>query len=125
MTGGPLADITVVDLTRALAGPHAAMMLADLGARVIKVETPGNGDDTRGWGPPFVGPPTGDGARRPGEHISTYFLSCNRNKQSVVLDLKSDARPGRADRTGPAQRRAAGELPAGRARPARVSPWSD
>jgi crotonobetainyl-CoA:carnitine CoA-transferase CaiB-like acyl-CoA transferase len=85
VNGGPLADITVVDLTRALAGPHAAMMLGDLGARVIKVETPGNGDDTRGWGPPFVGPPTDDA-----ETISTYFLSCNRNKQSVVLDLKSD-----------------------------------
>src|SRR6478609_3355460 len=85
VNGGPLADITVVDLTRALAGPHAAMMLADLGARVIKVETPGNGDDTRGWGPPFVGPPTADA-----ETISTYFLSCNRNKQSLVLDLKSD-----------------------------------
>src|SRR6476659_8889960 len=85
VNGGPLADITVVDLTRALAGPHAAMMLADLGARVIKVETPGNGDDTRGWGPPFVGPPTDDA-----ETISTYFQSCNRNKQSVVLDLKSD-----------------------------------
>ncbi len=81
MTGGPLADITVVDLTRALAGPHAAMMLADLGARVIKIETPGAGDDTRGWGPPFVGP---------GGTISTYFLACNRNKQSVVLDLKSE-----------------------------------
>ena len=99
MTGGPLADITVVDLTRALAGPHAAMMLADLGARVIKVETPGNGDDTRGWGPPFVGPPadsttaaTGDDATASdsAKTISTYFLSCNRNKQSVVLDLKSD-----------------------------------
>jgi len=91
VTGGPLADITVVDLTRALAGPHAAMMLADLGARVIKIETPGNGDDTRGWGPPFVGPKSsGDGSDDdPAGHISTYFLSCNRNKQSVVLDLKS------------------------------------
>ena len=90
---GPLSDITVLDLTRALAGPHAAMMLGDLGARVIKVETPGKGDDTRGWGPPFV---TADGGD-PGsddEQISTYFLSCNRNKESVTLDLKSDA--GRA-----------------------------
>ena len=54
---GPLAGLLVVDLTRALAGPHAAMMLGDLGARVIKVETPEGGDDTRGWGPPFVDPP--------------------------------------------------------------------
>jgi crotonobetainyl-CoA:carnitine CoA-transferase CaiB-like acyl-CoA transferase len=79
---GPLADVVVVDLSRALAGPHAAMMLGDLGARVLKVEVPGTGDDTRGWGPPFVGP----------EHAreSTYFLSCNRNKESVTLDLKSD-----------------------------------
>src|ERR1700712_5644947 len=92
VTSGPLGDIPVVDLTRALAGPHAAMMLADLGARVIKVETPGNGDDTRGWGPPFVGPPHPDGSSNPDEQtISTYFLSANRNKQSVVLDLKSDA----------------------------------
>ena len=79
---GPLEGITVVDLSRALAGPHAAMMLGDLGARVIKVESPGTGDDTRGWGPPFVGP---DDARE-----STYFLSCNRNKESIVLDLKSE-----------------------------------
>ena len=79
---GPLAGITVVDLSRALAGPHAAMMLGDLGARVIKVESPGTGDDTRGWGPPFVGP---EDARE-----STYFLSCNRNKESIVLDRKSD-----------------------------------
>ena len=78
----PLAGIVVVDLSRALAGPHAAMMFADLGARVIKVETPGRGDDTRGWGPPFVGPPE---ARE-----STYFLSCNRGKESITLDLKSD-----------------------------------
>jgi crotonobetainyl-CoA:carnitine CoA-transferase CaiB-like acyl-CoA transferase len=78
---GPLAGLVVVDLTRALAGPHAAMMLGDLGARVIKVETPHGGDDSRGWGPPFV-----DGQ-------STYFLSCNRNKESVTADLRSD--PGR------------------------------
>ena len=81
--GGPLAGFTVVDLTRALAGPHAGMILGDLGARVIKVESPGSGDDTRGWGPPFVGDA--------GDQQSTYFLSCNRNKQSIVLDLKADA----------------------------------
>lgn len=86
MSHGPLGDLTVVDLTRALAGPHAAMMLADLGARVIKVETPGRGDDTRGWGPPFVGPS--------GDPVSTYFLSCNRNKESVELDLKTDVGRG-------------------------------
>jgi formyl-CoA transferase len=80
---GPLAGLVVVDLTRALAGPHAGMMLGDLGARVIKVETPGTGDDTRGWGPPFVTPEDGD-------RQSTYFLSCNRNKESIALDLKSD-----------------------------------
>ncbi len=79
---GPLSGYVVLDLTRALAGPHAGMMLGDLGARVIKVETPAGGDDTRGWGPPFVGP-----ADAP---ISTYYLSCNRNKESITLDLKSD-----------------------------------
>ena len=80
---GPLDGILVVDLSRALAGPHAAMMLADQGARVIKVESPGTGDDTRGWGPPFLYPAEA-------ERESTYFLSCNRNKESIVLDLKSD-----------------------------------
>ena len=79
---GPLDDIVVIDLSRALAGPHAGMMLGDMGARVIKVETPGHGDDTRGWGPPFVGPED--------EAISTYYLSCNRNKESITLDLKAD-----------------------------------
>jgi crotonobetainyl-CoA:carnitine CoA-transferase CaiB-like acyl-CoA transferase len=72
----------VVDLSRILSGPMATMMLADLGARVIKVEQPGVGDETRQWGPPFV-----DG-------IGTYFLSCNRNKESITLDLKSE--PGKA-----------------------------
>ena len=83
-SGAPLAGLLVIDLTRALAGPHAGMMLGDLGARVIKVETPGTGDDTRGWGPPFITP------EESGVRESTYFLSCNRNKESVTLDLKSD-----------------------------------
>lgn len=78
---GPLAGKLVVDLSRALAGPHATMMLADMGARVIKVESPGSGDDSRNWGPPFVGP-----ADAP---VSTYFLSANRNKESIQVDLKS------------------------------------
>ncbi len=77
---GPLADVLVVDLSRALAGPQASMMLGDLGARVIKVETPAGGDDTRGWGPPFVGAED--------DPVSTYFLSANRNKESITLDLK-------------------------------------
>jgi formyl-CoA transferase len=81
---GPLDGVLVVDLTRARAGPHAAMMLGDLGARVITVETPDGGDDTRGWGPPFVQPDAGD-------RESTYFLAANRNKESITLDLKADA----------------------------------
>ncbi|MFI6787109.1 CaiB/BaiF CoA transferase family protein [Nonomuraea sp. NPDC050383] len=77
---GPLDDIVVLDLSRALAGPHAAQMLGDLGAKVIKVEHPEGGDESRGWGPPFVGP----------DHdISTYFLAANRNKESITVDLKS------------------------------------
>lgn len=77
---GPLAGTLVVDLSQALAGPHATMIMGDLGARVIKVESPGKGDDTRGWGPPFVGP-----AEDP---QSTYFLAANRNKESIQLNLK-------------------------------------
>ena len=76
----PLRGLLVVDLSRVLAGPLAAMMLGDLGARVIKVERPGGGDDTRHFGPPFVG---SDDAR-----TSTYFLSVNRNKESIALDLR-------------------------------------
>jgi crotonobetainyl-CoA:carnitine CoA-transferase CaiB-like acyl-CoA transferase len=86
---GPLDGILVVDLSRALAGPHSTMMLGDLGARVIKVEAPGAGDDTRGWGPPFVSPDTDEHPGAPRE--STYFLSANRNKESVSLDLKAEA----------------------------------
>ncbi|MCE0763335.1 CoA transferase [Pseudonocardia kujensis] len=82
---GPLSELLVIDLSRALAGPHAAMMMGDLGARVIKVEAPGRGDDSRAWGPPFLD----DHAT--GERVSTYFLSANRNKESIALDLKDDA----------------------------------
>jgi formyl-CoA transferase len=78
---GPLHGIRVVDMTRALAGPYATMMLGDAGADVIKIERPG-GDDTRGWGPPFIEPSDG------GQHESSYYLSINRNKRSLVLDLK-------------------------------------
>ena len=88
MTGrtGPLSDLRILDLTQALAGPFCTMLLADLGADVIKVESPA-GDDTRGWVPP-----TRDG-------VATYYLAINRNKRSVALDLK-----------GPAGRAAAAEL---------------
>jgi len=95
MSGGPLEGVTVVDLTRALAGPYATLMLADAGAEVIKVERPGKGDDTRAWGPPFVG--------EPGAEESTYFLSVNRSKKSVVLDFKD---PGDIERLKDLVRRA-------------------
>src|SRR4051794_25289927 len=76
-----LAGVRVLDASRVLAGPFCGQLLGDLGAEVIKVEAPGDGDETRGWGPPF------DGA------MSAYFLSCNRNKRSIALDLaKPEAR---------------------------------
>jgi crotonobetainyl-CoA:carnitine CoA-transferase CaiB-like acyl-CoA transferase len=73
---GPLDGITVLDFTRVLSGPYCTMILADLGARVIKIEHPVRGDDTRHWGPPFIG------------KESAYFLSVNRNKESLTLDFK-------------------------------------
>lgn len=79
-SGGPLEGLRVLDLSRVLAGPYAAMILGDLGAEVIKIEQPGSGDDTRKWGPPFMETPQGV--------ESTYFLSTNRNKRSVTVDLK-------------------------------------
>jgi crotonobetainyl-CoA:carnitine CoA-transferase CaiB-like acyl-CoA transferase len=75
----PLSSLLVLDLTRVLSGPYCTMLLADMGARVVKVEQPARGDDTRGWGPPFL------------EGESAYFLSVNRNKQSLALDLKQPA----------------------------------
>ncbi|MGR6916421.1 CoA transferase [[Actinomadura] parvosata] len=107
---GPLDDVVVLDLPRAPAGPHAAQTLGDPGARVIKGEHPDGGDESRGWGPPFVGP----------DHdIFTCFLAANRNKQSIAVDMKTaegkalverlvrhsdvlveNARTGRAGRAG-------------------------
>ncbi|MCS6851959.1 MAG: CoA transferase [Gemmataceae bacterium] len=75
---GPLAGVRVLDASRVLAGPFCGQLLGDLGADVVKVERPGSGDETREWGPPFVGP------------LSAYFLSCNRRKRALTLDL---ARP--------------------------------
>lgn len=75
---GPLEGILVADLSRVVAGPYATMLLGDLGANVVKVERPGAGDDTRGFGPPFV------------EGESAYYLSVNRNKRSVAWDLSSE-----------------------------------
>jgi crotonobetainyl-CoA:carnitine CoA-transferase CaiB-like acyl-CoA transferase len=77
-TKGPLDGLLVADFSRVVAGPYATMLLGDLGAEVIKVERPGTGDDTRGFGPPFV-----DGQ-------SSYYLSINRNKRGVAWDLSRD-----------------------------------
>ncbi|HTL46206.1 MAG TPA: CoA transferase [Vicinamibacterales bacterium] len=75
----PLDGIVVIDFSRVLSGPYCTAQLADLGARVIKIEQPGHGDDTRAWGPPFL------------QGESSYFLSINRNKESLALDLKHPA----------------------------------
>lgn len=75
MPSAPLADVRVLDASRVLAGPFCGMILGDLGAEVIKVERPGQGDETRAWGPPFW------------NDLSAYFLSCNRNKKAITLDL--------------------------------------
>lgn len=77
---GPLAGIKVLDLSRVLAGPWSSQILADMGAEVIKVEQPGQGDDTRRWGPPFL---------PDGSNDSAYYLCANRNKESIAVDLAS------------------------------------
>src|ERR1700687_5811517 len=79
--GAPLTGIRVLDASRVLAGPFCGQMLGDLGAEVLKVERPGQGDDTRGWGPPLLGA------------FSAYFLSCNRNKKGLTLDLAKPEGP--------------------------------
>ncbi len=79
MKGAPLEGVTILDLSRVLSGPYCTMLAADMGARVIKIEHPAGGDDTRAWGPPFL------------STESAYFLSINRNKESVALDFKTPA----------------------------------
>ena len=74
----PLEGIKVIEMTEALAGPYSSMLLGDLGADVIKIERPEIGDQSRGWGPPFL------------QGESAYFLSTNRNKRSLELDIKSN-----------------------------------
>ena len=83
---GPLTGLRVLDMSRILAGPTAAQTLGDLGADVIKIERPGRGDDTRGWGPPFVQDKEGNDTRE-----SAYYLCANRNKRSVAVDIASAA----------------------------------
>jgi crotonobetainyl-CoA:carnitine CoA-transferase CaiB-like acyl-CoA transferase len=80
---GALAGVRVLDLTRILAGPTCTQLLGDLGADVVKVERPGRGDDTRGWGPPFTEPVEGEAPE------SAYFLAANRNKRSIAIDLST------------------------------------
>jgi formyl-CoA transferase/CoA:oxalate CoA-transferase len=114
----PLSGLTILDLSRVLSGPYCTMLAADMGARVIKIEHPDHGDDTRAWGPPFLA----------GE--SAYYLSINRNKESVAVDFKTPAgrdiverlqaradvvvenfRPGTLDRLGLGYRDVASRYP--------------
>src|ERR1700689_1309643 len=81
-TPAPLAGLRVIDASRVLAGPFCGQLLGDLGAEVIKIERPGAGDDTRGWGPPWMKDAQGKDTSE-----SAYYLSVNRNKKSVTLDI--------------------------------------
>ena len=96
---GPLSGITVIDLSRILAGPYCTLLMAELGARVIKVEPPKGGDDARAYGP-FV------------NGKSTYFASINRGKESIALDLKNAERPRHLREAARQGRRRRRELPA-------------
>lgn len=75
----PLDGIRIIDLTRIVAGPYCTMILGDLGAEVLKIERPGTGDEARKWGPPYI----------PDTNETCYFISLNRNKKSICVDLKS------------------------------------
>ena len=83
--GGALAGIRVLDLSRILAGPSATQLLGDLGADVIKVERPDEGDDTRKWGPPYIADTEGHPTNE-----SAYYLAANRNKRSITIDIATE-----------------------------------
>src|SRR5690242_10248516 len=83
---GPLAHLTILDLSRVLAGPWCTQLLADLGATVIKIEKPGSGDDTRAWGPPYLKDAQGNDTSE-----AAYYLGCNRGKLSVAIDFTKPA----------------------------------
>ena len=85
MADGALSHLRVLDLSRVLAGPWAGQTLADLGAEVIKIERPGSGDDTRGWGPPYLKDGGGHDTRE-----AAYYLAANRGKQSVAIDITTE-----------------------------------
>lgn len=91
---GPLAGVIVVDLSQILAGPVCTMLLADMGADVIKVEKPDGGDDNRRMGPPFIDSPSTNGVDNSGDHWSAGFMAANRNKRSLALDLRDERGKG-------------------------------
>ena len=93
---GPLAGIKVLDMSRILAGPTCTQLLGDYGADIIKVEKPGNGDDTRNWGPPFMKNEDGQETKESG-----YFLASNRNKRSLSLDISKIEKFIKAPYTAP------------------------
>ena len=111
---GPLAGIRVLELARILAGPWAGQILADLGADVVKVERTGAGDDTRGWGPPFV--EGADGSQL----AAAYYHSCNRGKRSVAVDFETEDGRRIVHKLASALRRGDRELQDRRARQVRA-----
>ena len=105
MSALPLSGIKILDLTRVLAGPLSAQMLADLGAEVIKIERPGGGDDARAFGPPYLVDPEGKE-----NNNNSFYLCANRSKKSVTVNIAEPGRPGHHPRTGKILRRDDGEL---------------
>ena len=105
MSALPLSGIKILDLTRVLAGPLSAQMLADLGAEVIKIERPGGGDDARDFGPPYLVDPEGKE-----NNNNSFYLCANRGKKSVTVNIASTGGAGYHPRTGKILRRDDGEL---------------